>query len=335
MHAMIEAVGLSRSFGRVTALDGLDLTLAGGRIAAVLGPNGAGKTTLLRLISTLTRPDSGTLRVCGVDVVAEPARVRRLIGLAGQQATVDEALTGRENLHLVARLFGIGRGAARTAAEQVLERLSLTEVADRPVKGYSGGLRRRLDLGASLVGQPKLLLLDEPTTGLDPGSRRELWDLIVSLADQGTDVLLTTQYLEEADRLARSVAIIDRGRVIASGSGAELKRSFGGDTVQVRIQDREALTCTVGVLQQVGSAAPKVDQDALSVSVQVEAGRRSLKEITGALTEQGIEVEELALRRPTLDEIFLALTGKNGTDGTSRNQTGTTSDVPTGTGGTR
>jgi ABC-type multidrug transport system ATPase subunit len=220
--AIIEARGLTKRFGNVLALDGLDLVAETDGVTALLGPNGAGKTTFVSAVATLLRPDEGYLRVAGIDVVAKPKRVRQIIGLAGQHATVEPAMTGTENLQMIGRLFGLSRQAAQHAAADVLERLDLTDAGDRLVRDYSGGMRRRLDLGASLVGRPRLLLLDEPTTGLDPRGRTELWDAIRSLVADGTDVLLTTQYLEEADRLARYVVIIDHGRVIASGTPDEL-----------------------------------------------------------------------------------------------------------------
>jgi ABC-2 type transport system ATP-binding protein len=310
MSPMIEAIGLRKSFGRVCALDGLDVSLDSGQVAAILGPNGAGKTTFLRAVSTLVRPDGGSLRVTGIDALAQPARVRQVIGLAGQQATVEEALTGRENVQMIARLFGQSRRDARANADAVLVRLGLEEWADRLVRTYSGGLRRRLDLGASLVGRPRLLLLDEPTSGLDPRSRIELWETIRGLTDQGTDVLLTTQYLDEADQLARMIVIIDHGRVIASGTASELKTQAGRDVVEVHVRRREDVTAAAAALDRLGSAEPHVDSGSLVVSASVDAGPERLMEAVRALTELGVNVEDVTLRRPTLDEVFLALTGK-------------------------
>jgi ABC-2 type transport system ATP-binding protein len=306
---MIEASGLRKTFGRVAALDGLDVSLDSGQVAAVLGPNGAGKTTFLRVISTLTRPDEGSLRVCGHDVLRAAAKVRQTIGLAGQHATVDEALTGRENVEMIARLFGQDRRTARTAATEVLERLRLADVGDEPVRTYSGGMRRRLDLGASLVGGPRLLLLDEPTAGLDPQSRIELWETMARLTGEGTDVLLTTQYLEEADRLARMIIIIDHGRVIASGTAGELKSRVGRDVVEVRVRDRDDLPVVARAFSALSSDEPRVDHGSLLVSVSVASGPERLMEVTRVLTELDVGVEDLALRRPTLDEVFLSLTG--------------------------
>jgi ABC-2 type transport system ATP-binding protein len=234
MTPIIEARGLTKRFGDVRALDGLDLVAEPGRVTALLGPNGAGKTTFVSAVATLLRPDEGVLRVAGIDAASEPRRVRQVIGLAGQHASVEPAMTGTENLELVARLFGLDRRAARRAAAAVLDRLGLSGAGDRLVRTYSGGMRRRLDLGASLVGRPRLLLLDEPTTGLDPRSRMALWDAIRSLVADGTDVLLTTQYLEEADQLAREVVIVDRGRVIDAGSPEQLKDRAGRNVIEVR-----------------------------------------------------------------------------------------------------
>jgi len=306
---MIEAEGLSKSFGKVVALDGLDARLEQGQVAAVLGPNGAGKTTFLRMISTLVRPDSGTLRVCGVDVLAEPARVRQLIGLAGQYATVEPALTGRENLQMIARLFGQDRRSARRRAEETLERLQLSDAGDRLVRTYSGGMRRRLDLGASLVGDPRVLLLDEPTTGLDPQSRIALWDTIRALTAEGTDVVLTTQYLEEADRLASTVLIIEHGRLIASGAPRDLKTQFGRDIIEIHVRDREEVEPVARVLARIGVDEPIADRARLMASVAVDAGPDGLRVALQETSAIGVHIEDVALRRPTLDEVFLSLTG--------------------------
>jgi ABC-2 type transport system ATP-binding protein len=309
MSLMIEAQGLTKSFGKVVALDGLDARLEQGQVAAILGPNGAGKTTFLRMISTLVRPDSGTLRVCDVDVTAEPGQVRRLIGLAGQYATVEPALTGRENLQMIARLSGQDKRSARSRAEETLERLQLGEAGDRLVRTYSGGMRRRLDLGASLVGDPRVLLLDEPTTGLDPQSRIALWDTIRALTTEGTDILLTTQYLEEADRLAGTVLIIEHGKLIASGAPKELKTQSGRDIVEIHVRDREDVEPAAGVLARIGAAEPTVDRAQLMASVAVDAGPDGLRAALQETTALGVHIEDVALRRPTLDEVFLSLTG--------------------------
>src|SRR6266496_176917 len=267
MNPVIEAHGLTKRFGAVQALAGFDLVAESGCATALLGPNGAGKTTFVNAVATLVRVDAGRLRVAGVDVAADPRRVRRIIGLAGQFASVEPAMAGREHLHMVARLFGLDRRAARAAAGGVLERLGLTGVADRLVRTYSGGMRRRLDLGASLVGRPRLLLLDEPTTGLDPGSRRALWDAIRSLVADGVDVLLTTQYLEEADRLARQVVIVDHGRVIDAGTPDELKNRAGRDVIEVRPRAAGDLPAVEETLASVGAEAPHSNIDTQRVSV--------------------------------------------------------------------
>jgi ABC-2 type transport system ATP-binding protein len=306
---VIEASGLHKRFGDLDALDGLDLVAPAGQVTAVLGPNGAGKTTFVKAVATLLRPDAGRLHVAGVDAVSRPDVVRRMIGLAGQSAAVEPALTGRENLVMVARLFGHGPRAARAAAQVVLEEIGLSEDADRAVKGYSGGMRRRLDLGASLVGAPKLLLLDEPTTGLDPRTRIELWESIRSLVRSGTDVLLTTQYLEEADQLADHIVIIDHGRVIASGTPIELKSRAGQDVVEVRVSSAAELAAVAAVLAPLGTEPPKIDVPARRAAVPVAAGTAALTEAVRLIAEREIALDDIGLRRPTLDEVFLALTG--------------------------
>ena len=278
-------------------------------MTAVLGPNGAGKTTFVKAVATLLRPDSGELRVAGIDALRNPQLVRRAIGLAGQNAAVEPALTGRENLIMIARLFGHGREAARDAAALVLDEIALTADADRPVKGYSGGMRRRLDLGASLVGAPRVLLLDEPTTGLDPRTRLELWESIRSLVSRGTDVLLTTQYLEEADQLADHVVIIDHGRTIATGTPTELKSRAGRDMVEVRVAHGIDLAAVTALLAPLGTDVPRVDEPGRRVSVPVLDGTNRLADAVRTISDQGIELDDIGLRRPTLDEVFLALTG--------------------------
>ncbi len=305
-HPIVEAAGLRKWFGGTPALDGLDLAASGG-LTALLGPNGAGKTTFVAAVATLVRPDAGTLRVAGIDVVDEPKQVRRLIGLAGQSASVEPALTGRENLHMVGRLFGLSRHDAAAAARSVVDRLDLGETADRLVRTYSGGMRRRLDLGASLVGRPRLLLLDEPTTGLDPTGRLELWDMIRQLVAEGTDVLLTTQYLEEADQLAREVVIIDRGRVVATGTPAELKRRVGRDVVEVRAADPATLAQLAALLGGVSGNPTRVDAPNRRVTVEVTEPAQFAAAVR-AVTDSVVAIDDIALRRPTLDEVFLALT---------------------------
>jgi ABC-2 type transport system ATP-binding protein len=310
MTPIIEAHEVTKRYGKVEALAGLDLSLESGQVVALLGPNGAGKTTFVRILATLARPDRGTIRVGGHDVVRDAARVRALIGLAGQHAAVEAAMTGRENLEMVARLYGARPRDARRRAGEVIDLLSLEEVADRLVRTYSGGQRRRLDLGASLVGAPRLLLLDEPTTGLDPRSRIELWDAIRVLAGQGTDVLLTTQYLDEADQLAARIVIVDRGRVIAEGTPAELKARAGRDVIEVHTRDAGDLLAAAAALRGVGRAEPVVDTATRRVSVAVDAATEPLVASALALKQAGVAVDDLGLRRPTLDEVFLALTGE-------------------------
>ncbi len=314
MTATIEAHGLEKRYRKTCALDGLELVAEPGQVTAVLGPNGAGKTTFVRAVATLLRPDSGTLHVLGHDVRREPDRVRRLLGLAGQFAAVEPAMSGRENLELVARLYGQDRRTARTSAQRVLEQLDLVEPADRLVRTYSGGMRRRLDLGASLVGQPRLLLLDEPTTGLDPRSRIELWDAIRTLVEAGTDVLLTTQYLDEADQLAGQIVIIDHGRTIAEGTPTELKRQVGGNVIEVRTQRRDQLSTIAQALGRLDHGNPHVDEATRRVTVAIDDAGDGLRAALGSLDAAGIEIDDIALRQPTLDEVFLTLTGRSAID---------------------
>ena len=301
--------GITRSFGDVEALKSVDLQVEKGSVFGLLGPNGAGKTTMVRILATLLLPSAGRATVDGLDVVKDAEEVRFRIGLAGQNAAVEPALTGRENLIMVARLFGHGREAARDAAALVLDEIALTADADRPVKGYSGGMRRRLDLGASLVGAPRVLLLDEPTTGLDPRTRLELWESIRSLVSRGTDVLLTTQYLEEADQLADHVVIIDHGRTIATGTPTELKSRAGRDMVEVRVAHLVDLASVTALLAPLGTDVPRVDEPGRRVSVPVLDGTNRLADAVRTISDQGIELDDIGLRRPTLDEVFLALTG--------------------------
>jgi len=309
MAPTVEAVGLTKRFGKTRALDGLDLVADPGQVVAVLGPNGAGKTTFVRTVATLLRPEEGELWVGGHDVRREPGAVRRIIGLAGQYAAVEPAMTGRENLEMVARLFGQERRSARANTARVLDGLGLGEAADRRARTYSGGMRRKLDLGASLVGAPRLLLLDEPTTGLDPRSRIELWDTIRGLVEQGTDVLLTTQYLDEADRLASRIVIIDHGRVVAAGTPKELKQRIGRNVVEVHVRRREDLTRVATALRALEGAEPQVEEATWRVSVAVGSGTDRLREALGTLDAAGAQVDDVSLRLPTLDEVFLSLTG--------------------------
>jgi ABC-2 type transport system ATP-binding protein len=312
---LIEAHDLTVRFGKVTALDGLELTAQPGKVLAVLGPNGAGKTTFVRCIATLVRPHGGQLLVRGHDVVLDAPNVRRDIGLAGQFAAVELTMTGRENLEMTARLFGHSRRAARRAAAAVIDQLGLAEVADRRSGGYSGGQRRRLDLGASLVGSPRLLLLDEPTTGLDPVGRGEVWAAVRALAATGTDILLTTHYLEEADQLADHVVVIDHGRVVAAGPLGELKASIGRDVIDVAVSDPQLLPAVGQILAQVTAGPARLQPAGQHVTALAPGGPAQLAAVIGRLQDAEIAVDEIGLRRPSLDEAFLALTGAgNGAD---------------------
>jgi ABC-2 type transport system ATP-binding protein len=309
MNPTLEAADLVKTFGKTHALDGLSLTMQPGEVMAVLGPNGAGKTTFVNLVATLIRPDKGTLRVQGVDVARHPAAVRRNVALAGQSAAVEPTMTGRENVVMIARLFGASRADARRDADAVIEQMGLTDAANRLVRTYSGGMRRRLDLGASLVARPRLLLLDEPTTGLDPRSRLELWDVIRSLVANGTDVLLTTQYLDEADHLASQIAIIDHGRVIASGTPRELKRLAGRNVVEVHVRDTSSLDRVAATLMAIGDGPATIDVPTRSVRVALSADTERVFAALRPLDDTGIAIDEVSVRQPTLDEAFLALTG--------------------------
>jgi daunorubicin resistance ABC transporter ATP-binding subunit len=305
---MITAEALVKSFGSTVALAGVDLTVQRGTVLGLLGRNGAGKTTLVRILATLLAPDVGSARIAGADVVRDAQTVRSRIGLAGQFAAIDEILTGRENLELVGRLYGLNRQEARARATEVLERLTLSTAADRLVLTYSGGMRRRLDLGASLVGRPLVLIMDEPTTGLDPGTRIELWKFIEDLVREGTTVLMTTQYLEEADRLADRIAVIDRGRMIATGSPDELKQRLAGDVLEVRVAGFGDLDRIVGLLSGLGSAPPVADVHGQRVTLPTNDRVATLLAAARRIDESRIEVEDLSLRRPSLDDVFLTLT---------------------------
>lgn len=310
MAALIEAEGITKHFGKVRALDELDLSLPSGQVVAILGPNGAGKTTFIRTVATLLRPDAGTLRVAGLDVTRESMAIRRRIGLAGQSAAVEGMMTGRENLRMVARLYGQGKKTARSSTERILDLVGLSAAANRQARTYSGGMRRRLDLGASLVGTPRLLLLDEPTTGLDPGSRIELWEAIRNLGNVGTDILLTTQYLDEADRLAATIVIIDESRVIAQGTPGELKSRAGADMIELHTRDLDSLAEAARILSSLHIDEATVDPATRRCSVAAPAGARLLPDVVRALDQAHIMVEDISLRRPTLDEVFLSLTGR-------------------------
>ncbi|MFC6825031.1 ATP-binding cassette domain-containing protein [Halopelagius fulvigenes] len=313
----IETVGLRKSFGDVVAVDGVDLRIPRGTVYGLLGPNGAGKTTTIRLLATLLRPDSGTATVLGHDVVTEAAEVRAKVALTGQYASVDEDLTGRENLVLVARLLGLSWRAARSRADELLTTFGLADAADRQVQTYSGGMRRRLDVATSLVVTPEVLFLDEPTTGLDPRSRNQVWDIVRAIAAHGTTVLLTTQYLDEADRLADRLAVIDEGRVIAEGTSRELKAAVGANRLDVRLRDigqraeaEAVLTDVLGVELIDGP-----DRDTLSASVPTE--ERAAEALT-ALADAGVRAAEFSLGQASLDEVFLALTGRPAREGSER-----------------
>jgi daunorubicin resistance ABC transporter ATP-binding subunit len=309
-HPIISAEALVKSFGSTVALAGVDLTVERGTVLGLLGRNGAGKTTLVRILATLLAPDVGSARIAGADVVRDAQTVRSRIGLAGQFAAVDEILTGRENLELVGRLYGLGRREARARASEVLERLTLSTAADRLVMTYSGGMRRRLDLGASLVGRPLVLIMDEPTTGLDPGTRIELWKFIEELVREGTTLLLTTQYLEEADRLADRIAVIERGRMIAEGTPNELKQRIAGDVLEVRSTQFGDLDRLVSLLTGLGSGPPVADVRGQRVTLPTTDRVSTLLAAARRIDESGLQVDDLTLRRPSLDDVFLALTSR-------------------------
>ena len=303
----IEARGLRKRYGDVEALRGIDLTVEPGTVFGLLGPNGAGKTTAVRILTTLLQPDDGTATVAGVDVLRDGARVRALIGLAGQYAAVDENLTGFENLEMVGRLYHMGRAASRERATELLAQFELDEAGDRPASTYSGGMRRRLDLAAALVARPPVLFLDEPTTGLDPRSRLALWDGIETLLAEGTTVLLTTQYLDEADRLARRIAVIDHGVVIAEGTPDELKSRVGGERLELRLDDPRDCARAVEALARFAADRPSIEDG--TVRVPLRARRGAIADAVRLLDEAGVAIDDIALATPTLDDVFLQLTG--------------------------
>jgi ABC-2 type transport system ATP-binding protein len=309
----ITAEGLVKVYktrkSEVRALNGLDLSVAEGTVLGLLGPNGAGKTTAVRILATLLKPDAGRATVAGFDVVREPDRIRKIIGLSGQYAAVDENLTGSENLWLFGRLYQLSSPEAKQRAGELLEQFDLVDARDRVVKTYSGGMRRRLDLASALIGRPRLLILDEPTTGLDPRSRLGMWDVIRGLVREGVTILLTTQYLEEADELANTIAVVDAGRIIARGTADELKSRVGGERIEVVVHDRADIQRTVEVLMRDCEGECTVDEHTRKLTVPARNGAQTLMQIVRDLDEAGIHIDDIALRRPTLDDVFLALTG--------------------------
>lgn len=307
MKTMIEARGLGKRYGDVVALDGLDLTVPEGTVLGLLGPNGAGKTTVVSILTTLLPPDSGSAIVAGADVVVSPGEVRKRIGLSGQYAAVDEHLTGFENLDMIGRLYHLGAKRSKTRARELLERFSLDEAADRPVKTYSGGMRRRLDLAGALVAEAPVLLLDEPTTGLDPHSRTELWTVIRDLVDRGRTLLLTTQYMEEADQLSDDIVVIDHGREIAHGTADELKTMVGGERIDVSLESKESMDDARRVLARFSVGDLHIEDR--SITAPISGGAETLTNALRSLDEHGIKLRDVGLRRPTLDDVFLSLTG--------------------------
>jgi ABC-2 type transport system ATP-binding protein len=311
----IEIEGLRRTFGATTALDGVTLSARTGTVLGLLGPNGAGKTTLVRILATLLAPTAGTARVLGCDVTGDAARVRSMIGLTGQVATVDELLTGRENLEMIAGLYHLPRARARRRCDELLEQFGLTDAAGRRCGTYSGGMRRRLDLAASLIASPPVVFLDEPTTGLDPASRLAMWAAVEQLAEAGTTVLLTTQYLEEADRLAHHIAVIDHGRLIAEGTPGELKADLRGDLVEFSVTDPAQRDRAARAVAPLGEAVTGTGRDSRRITLPAPDGAATLRTTLRLLEDAGIAIDDAALRHPTLDEVFLALTGHVDTHG--------------------
>ncbi|GAB3577745.1 ATP-binding cassette domain-containing protein [Calidifontibacter terrae] len=309
MSVAVEAENLVKHFKDVKAVDGVSLQVPQGSVLGVLGPNGAGKTTTVRMLTTLIPMDGGRATVAGGDVATQAQDVRRRIGVSGQFAAVDEYLTGYENLEMVGRLYHLGRAQAKTRARELLAQFRLEDAADRPAKTYSGGMRRRLDLAGALVARPPVIFLDEPTTGLDPRSRGDMWDVITSLVGDGASVLLTTQYLEEADRLADNIIVIDRGRIIAEGTADQLKAQVGGERLEVTVADEERLDEAARALLPVGSSEPSIDRQTRQVIMPVDGGTQSLLAAVRRLDDVSITVQDIGIRRPTLDDAFLSLTG--------------------------
>lgn len=310
IKSTISVQNLYKSFPGVHALEGVSFEVEKGQVLGLLGPNGAGKTTIVRILTTLLRPDSGSAFIAGIDVVKDPALVRNHIGLAGQYAAVDENLTGKENLELVGRLYHLPISTTRKKAQELLRRFSLTDKAHRQVKTYSGGMRRRLDLAASLVGEAQILFLDEPTAGLDPRSRAELWKIIEELVKEGTTLLLTTQYLEEADYLADRIIMLDQGRIVAEGTSHELKARIGGGVLQVRFIDKHQAIKAGQLLKNIGAGIPHIDEVSETVTVPIKDGSKTLIHAVRIIDEHGLEISDIELRKPTLDEVFLELTQK-------------------------
>jgi len=306
----VEAHGLTKHYGDVVALDGLDLAVPTGSVLGLLGPNGAGKTTAVSILTTLIAPDSGAARVAGANVLREPQRVRSLIGLSGQYAAVDEHLTATENLEMIGCLYGMRRRAARQKANELIERFRLTEAANRPLKTFSGGMRRRIDLAGALLADPPVLFLDEPTTGLDPRSRGELWDVIRERVEAGTTVILTTQYLEEADQLAHEIVVIDHGRAIARGTSQELKRRTGGEHLDIHLALIGDLPRVEAILRPFAIGAVRIDEQDALISIPVAKGVEVLGSVMAELSTQNVAIADIALRRPTLDDVFMELTGR-------------------------
>jgi ABC-2 type transport system ATP-binding protein len=309
MTLAIKASGLAKAYGDVIALNGIDVEVEQGTVLGLLGPNGSGKTTTVRILATLLQADSGTASVGGFDVVTQPDQVRGVIGLTGQYAAVDEYLTGRENLELFGRLFHLSKFDAAKRAAELLERFDLSDAAERGIKGYSGGMRRRLDLAASLIGRPNVLFLDEPTTGLDPRSRQGMWAVIEDLIAEGTTVLLTTQYLEEADQLANHIVVLDHGSVIAKGTSNELKAQVGGDRIEIVVESASDVAKAASLIQEFGSAPATTEEVVKTILLPVAGGSTAIVNIVRKLDENNIAIADIALRRPTLDDVFLSLTG--------------------------